>query len=345
MRCFFMIASLLLISMTYAQDDTGADKEKTVSNEKRDTASAPVEKFVESGFVFVDGCYLEAPYRFRTDEKRLYINDLPFDQSSFESLASKKTLANGRMIQRASRLLRETLESGGVVVLFAESPVAQIYGTDSYELLSVLVDDDAREAFSTSDLSRYRAVAAYKDPDAWRTFVSEFDCPQELRERSAKLLAKIRTIEESNARQRSARLTLQSSAYPLSVVGMLLVVLAFGHLLKCKTDSEGESAEKGLANCAVTRSLTLVAAMSALDLSWTMLVGAAGDMKELNPLGAALIDDAVGLIAFKTCVTLMAVLLLYSLRQHRSAKEGAWCSCLICTLLTVRWLTFNSMFV
>ncbi|MCP4784636.1 MAG: hypothetical protein GY878_13870 [Fuerstiella sp.] len=343
MRCFFMIASLLLISMTYAQDDTGADKEKTASNEKRDTASAPVEKFVESGFVFVDGCYLEAPYRFRTDEKRLYINDLPFDQSSFESLASKKTLANGRMIQRASRLLRETLESGGVVVLFAESPVAQIYGTDSYDLLRVLVDDDARASFSITDLRRVYSGAI--DQEVWKAFVRDFDCPQELRERSAKLLAKIRTIEESNARQRSARLTLQSSAYPLSVVGMLLVVLAFGHLLKCKTDSEGESAEKGFANCAVTRSLTLVAAMSALDLSWTMLVGAAGDMKELNPLGAALIDDAVGLIAFKTCVTLMAVLLLYSLRQHRSAKEGAWWSCLICTLLTVRWLTFNSMFV
>ncbi len=344
-RCFFMIASLLLVSMTYAQDDTGADKENTASNEKRDTASATVENVVESGFVFVDGRYLQAPYRFRTDDKQLFINDLPFDQSSFECLATKKSLANGRMMQRATRILRETLETGGVVVLFAGSPVVLIYETYSYDLLSVLIDDEARASFFVHD-QRVRGLNnASIDQEVWKAFVRDFDCPPELRERSSNFLAEIRTIEESYASQSSARLTLQSSTYPLSVVGMLLVVLAFGHLLKCKADSEGVSAEKGFANCAVTRSLALVSAMSALDLSWTMLVGAAGDMKELNPLGAALIDDAVGLIAFKTFVTLMAVLLLYSLRQHRSAKEGAWWACLICTLLTVRWLTFDSMFV
>ena len=68
-------------------------------------------------------------------------------------------------------------------------------------------------------------------------------------------------------------------------------------------------------------------------------------MKELNPLGAALIDDPLALIALKAGATFLAITLLFMLRQHRVAQQGAWWGCLICTLLTVRWLTFNSMFV
>jgi hypothetical protein len=342
MRCFLIIATLLLVSTTYAQDDTGVDAEKSAGNENRDTAKALVEKATENGFVFVDGRYVEAPYRFRADDKRLFINDTPFDQSLFEGLASKRTLANGRTMQRASRLLRETLESDGVVILFAESPVAHIYGTDSYELLRVLVDDEARASFTITDLRGVRSVSI--DQEAWRTFVRDFECPQELRERADGILTRVQAIEESNAAQTSARRTMESSVYPLTIVGMLLVVLAFGHLLSFKPDSEGESPETGIAKRAVTRSLALVAALSALDLIWTLIVSRAGDMKELNPLGAALMDDPFALIALKTIATLTAVVLLFTLRQHRVAQQGAWWACLICTLLTVRWLTFNSMF-
>lgn len=342
MRCFLMIATLLLVSTTYAQDDTGVDAEKSAGNENRDTAKAPVEKVTENGFVFVDGRYVDAPYRFRADDKRLFINDMPFDQSLFEGLASKRTLANGRTTQRASRLLRETLESDGVVILFAESPVAHIYGTYSYELLRLLVDDEARASFSITDLRGMRSVSI--DQEAWKTFVRDFECPQELRERADGILTRAQAIEESNAVQISARRTLESSAYPLTVVGMMLVVAAFGHLLSFKPDSEGEVTEPRIANRAVTRSLALVAALSALDLIWTLIVSRAGDMKELNPLGAVLIDDPFALIAMKTVATLTAIALLFALRQHRVAQQGAWWACLICTLLTVRWLTFNSMF-
>ena len=342
MRCFLMIATLLLASTTYAQDDTGVDAEKSADNENRDTAKALVEKVTENGFVFVDGRYVEAPYRFRADDKRLFINDMPFDQPLFEGLASKRTLANGRTMQRASRLLRETLESDGVVILFAKSPVADIYGTYSYELLSILVDDEARASFSITDLRGVSSVSI--DQETWKTFVRDFECPQELRERADGILTRAQAIEESNAVQISARRTLESSAYPLTVVGMMLVVAAFGHLLSFKPDSEGEATEPRIANRAVTRSLALVAALSALDLIWTLIVSRAGDMKELNPLGAVLIDDPFALIAMKTIATLTAIALLFALRQHRVAQQGAWWACLICTLLTVRWLTFNSMF-
>jgi len=51
------------------------------------------------------------------------------------------------------------------------------------------------------------------------------------------------------------------------------------------------------------------------------------------------------LIAAKATIICGSVGLLYFLRHHRQAQTAAWWACLICTLLTFRWLTFNSMFV
>lgn len=346
MRCFLMIATLLLVSTTYAQDDTGVDAGKISGerNNKQKNVDARAERVVEQGFLFVDGEYVDVPYRIRYTDSKLFINDMPFDLMVFDGWVGKasRSRRNGNASRRAARLLQQTLESGGVVILFPESPVVQIYETNSYDLLRVLVDDEARASFSITDLRRVNTVSI--DQEAWKTFVRDFECPQELRERADPILTRVQAIEESNVAQISARRTLESSAYPLTVVGMLLVVMAFGHLLSFKPDSEGEATEPRIANRAVTRSLAFVAALSALDLIWTLLVSRAGDMKELNPLGAALIDDPLALIALKTIATLTPVVLLFFLRQHRVAQQGAWWACLICTLLTVRWLTFNSMF-
>ena len=91
-------------------------------------------------------------------------------------------------------------------------------------------------------------------------------------------------------------------------------------------------------------SLGSVAVLSALDLIWTILASQAGRMREMNPFGSGLIEDPLLLIAFKVGMIGAAIAMLFVLRRHRQAQVGAWWACLICTLLTVRWLTFNSMF-
>lgn len=88
-----------------------------------------------------------------------------------------------------------------------------------------------------------------------------------------------------------------------------------------------------------------VSALSAMDLVWTIFASQTGAMSELNPLGSLLIHDPWVLFAVKLGVTSLSVGLLFMLRRQPLAQQASWWSCLLLTLLTARWLTFQSMFV
>jgi hypothetical protein len=299
---------------------------------------------VDTGYVFVNGEYIPQPYHIEFSESDISINESTFDLSVFDAWKNEKKRRNGvgrSHAQQVRRHLRNLLERDGSLVLFEKEPFQAFSGNDSYDVLNVLINAESRQAFNNGERDW---LPSGVDETAWATWISEFECPQELRDRASEMLARVEQLEESHANMVSARHALESSAYPLTVVGMLLVVMAFGHLLSFKPGPDGHSPETPVAKQAVIRSLALVMVLSALDLIWTLLVSRAGDMKELNPLGAAVIDDPLALIALKTTATALAVALLFGLRQHRVAQQGAWWACLICTLLTVRWLTFNSMF-
>ena len=93
------------------------------------------------------------------------------------------------------------------------------------------------------------------------------------------------------------------------------------------------------------KSLLIFALLSAVDLIWTLAAGATGAMRELNPIGNQIIHDPARLIAFKFAAVSVTIALLYSLHHRPIAQVASWWSCLVLTLLTARWLTFNSMFM
>lgn len=319
--------------------DCNADR--SLQRSQQDGAS---QLNVDTGYVFVNGEYIPQPYHIEFSESDISINESTFDLSVFDAWKNEKKRRNGvgrSHAQQVRRQLRNLLEGDGSLVLFEKEPFQVFSGNDSYELLNVLVNSEARQTFNDGEREW---LPSSIDQQLWVRWIGEFKCPEELRKRADNFLTEISELESTNAAQQSGRRMLESSAYPLTVVGMMLVVAAFGHLLSFKPGPEGHSPETPVAKRAVIRSLALVTVLSALDLIWTLLVSRAGDMKELNPLGAAVIDDPLALIALKTTATLLAVGLLFGLRRHRVAQQGAWWACLICTLLTVRWLTFNSMF-
>lgn len=298
---------------------------------------------IDVGYVFIDGQYISPPYRLQVSGSEVSINETSFELSGLEDGLSNGGRRGGNPYDRGRRTqqeLRDTLENDGSLVCFAGEPLQVLQGISSYELLRVLVKPESRDAFRQGER---KCIPDGADEPSWSKWIGGFKCPEELRQRSESFLAKIDQVKRTNDAHLSARRMLDSSAYPLTILGMLLVVMAFGHLLSFKPDSAGGNSLE--AQRAVRRSLGLLATMSALDLTWTLLVSRAGDMKELNPFGAAYIDSPVALVLLKVIATLTAVVLLFSLRRYHAAQKGAWWGCLICTLLTARWLVFHSMFV
>ncbi len=89
----------------------------------------------------------------------------------------------------------------------------------------------------------------------------------------------------------------------------------------------------------------LILAMSGLDLIWTALSAAAGEMRELNPMAVHLVDSPELLVVFKMVVTLLACGILLTLRAQPKAQFATWWMCLVCVLLTFRWVVFQSLMV
>ncbi|HIE97531.1 MAG: DUF5658 family protein [Fuerstiella sp.] len=315
--------------------------------ERGRNSDGPSEQVVANGYVFVDGIFVAAPYELRQQDSQVLINNRAFELSSFVDAENEGRRRNGNPDnggRRAFRTVIECLEGGGAIVLFSGTPVEMFYGNSSYDLLNVLIKDDARTAFLAGE---QEWLPARVEHQSWIAWISEFDCPPELQDRATEMLQKIERTMTENEAHISAIRTLEASGYPLTVVGMLLVVLSVGHLLSFHPtpDGEGKPEPSPQTLKAVRKSLMLVAALSALDLIWTILVSQTGSMRELNPLGSALIKDPQSLIILKVVATSVAVGILLTLQRHRIAQQGSWWGCLICTLLMVRWLTFNSMFI
>ncbi|MEZ6133898.1 MAG: DUF5658 family protein [Pirellulaceae bacterium] len=154
-----------------------------------------------------------------------------------------------------------------------------------------------------------------------------------------------RIAKENQASINGVRLVDQV-AYPLSTCGMVLVVLATGHLLSIRPPQRHElhlASPEAAAN--TVRFVAMIVAFSVLDLIWTILASQAGTMKELNPLGAKLISDPTMLVAFKLSTLTVSATILFYLRSHQRVTLAAWWLCLVLTLLTARWLMFNSLLV
>jgi hypothetical protein len=51
------------------------------------------------------------------------------------------------------------------------------------------------------------------------------------------------------------------------------------------------------------------------------------------------------LVGLKVAMTMLSAWILYHLRPYRIAQVTSWWLCLVCVMLTFRWVMFNSMFL
>lgn len=138
-----------------------------------------------------------------------------------------------------------------------------------------------------------------------------------------------------------------STMYGLSVVGMLLIALSAGTLLRHppkNSISWSRIVRSPRTLTAMQRCLVLIAAYSLFDLAATLLALKTGHVEELNPFGVGLALAPAALAAFKVASTCLGAGLLWKLKNYHGAQVASWWLCMVLTLVTVRWVTVQSLF-
>jgi hypothetical protein len=361
------VLTLALGAFAIAQED---DPELAHFDEDRaslheEESSGPIE----SGFVFIDGDFVPAPYTIALseDKREVLINGravpgaIPLEALGMRSdRESRSSREEGRRRSDAGRnpwrvdsnmwviRLRRLLEVDHTVVAFRDQPMWRLDDTQTYALLKSLLEPEAAE-----HMTALTALAGPVAAGAWPRWLRTIKPDEAFRRQAEPFVAGLDEAQSSNFAAIRAVQRFDAVAYPLTILGMILSVIAFGHLLMSLPNNDamrrGVDAGGSVLSHEVVRatmiSVVLVAVLSSLDLTWTILASQAGQMRELNPIASHFISNPMALIAFKSAATLLGCGLLYTLRNHSRAQLASWWMCLVCTMLTFRWLMFNSMFV
>jgi hypothetical protein len=308
----------------------------------------PREMTVNKGYVFIDGEYLAPPYALRATENSLTINGLELTCQPPSRGFFGRGFGGGPGRDRpwgfALSEIYNQLYNDCIVMSFAKQPYVGLDTSTAYELLKSMATKSGREVRQTLVVDR---LPGEFDKDVWYQWIDNFDPPDVLRQRAAVMVNNFEQTQRQAEAQIQARRWMEQLSYPLSVGGMVLCVLSIGHLLGGRPHA-GQSTRGRDESPAMIRtlnwSLLFAVAFSALDLAWTIVMANADQMVELNPIGRQWISDPRHLAGFKVAVTFAALALLWLLRKHKRAQIAAWWICLILTLVTVRWLTVNSLF-
>jgi len=246
----------------------------------------------------------------------------------------------------------QQLAADSIVMSFADQPLV-VFGSSgpTYDLLKALTSDDKAtdgDGKAVSPVSFLDKLPDGFDPAVWDEWISSYEPPADLRKRAHTLVASYDANEREAMVAIAATKRLNAWAYPLTLGMMVVTVLALGHLLGGRPHAGKPTAgidDSPAMLRALNWSLIFVVLLSLLDLTWTILVGQAGQMRELNPVGSHLIQDPRHLAGFKIGATLPSLGLLWLLRRHKRAQVAAWWICLILVFVAFRWVTVNSAYM
>jgi hypothetical protein len=359
LRCTFAVAFICLLAVACcasAQEPRERDGRPPFGREFRGGGPPPFSRFdvppettVGKGYVFIDGEYVPSPYEIHFADGELTINGRRLTaQPPPRGFGGRGFGPRGGGGENSWRFMAAELQgqltNDGVMLSFAGQPLILLDNSTTYDLLKSMIATDGRSMRQVSVVER---LPADFDKQVWEDWISNFKLPDDLRPRAAALIDSYDRAQARAASDIRARKWLESLSYPLSISGMLLSVLAIGHLLGGRPHAGkptfGSDASPEMIQ-ALNWSLLFVVAFSALDLTWTLLAAGVNQMHELNPIGSHLIDNPRHLMGFKVGITLPCLGLLWLLRKHKRAQIAAWWICLVLTLVTVRWLLVNSMY-
>ncbi len=353
---YFLIAWVPLLLL-----DSTVDAQMV--SQAEDKAIVKVESTIAmDGYVFVDGEYLPPPYRIERRGNKVSIDDrlIPTEglfasprPDNPEGFRGTNPIA--RRQSRRPRIpiharIRDKLHEGVMLAVWGQQSVF----LDDFDTASVL--DILLRKTSVADrtaLLTQQMPVDWITAEQWQQLSERFQPTDELADRAGQLISYYRadldgaaTMEWQSMWRR--RLSSGTFSYVIIVSAMLFAVIATGNLLNVRPDGHGrwselhDSIEK---RQMVTRNITLIVVLSVVDLLLTLSAQQSGAMMELNPFGSHLVSSPAMLAVFKLATLVVVCGILFGLRRYRGAQVASWWMCLVCTLLTFRWVTFNSLFV
>jgi len=217
-----------------------------------DRSEVPLVYSIAGGFVFVDGVYVEAPYdvTLSADGESILINDHRIGAvSSFGAVerawgrrSGGGRLSSGPGVRRGRRpggpergarfgpasRIRGVLDgqNGSVVATTGDPPIYLNY--DQTTSLLSLLNDTRQSSEQTQELLADLPDEAGLD---WELWLHDFISSEEFRQRRDEVLQAVAVDEAAQQSAIAAVRRFETYAYPLTVLGMLLGAIAFGHLL------------------------------------------------------------------------------------------------------------------
>ena len=290
---------------------------------------------VTAGYVFIDGSYHAPPYRIIADADRLTINDVEINLPPSPPAEANRRVSTSP--QRWGAELMRALQRESIVVVSNDSTSPKIAILPVFETGTVFLKQIAGVETDQQTAKRSVLQAASWLPDY---------------QPSPDLLARVKQdldrIERAKAsvQVKAPATSLGRWVYPLTAGGMFFVAVAIGQLVVSRSLlAKEESIVSAETMVLAKRCIVFTVALSLVDLVCTLVAAQAGVMYETNPLASQFLSSPTTLIALKVSVTLFGAALLYALRSHFPARRAAWWLCLVCTLVVLRWVAFQSLLV
>lgn len=354
-----VVSWMLLVGVSAGAADEGSADGET------EPAETVYGQPIDNGFVIFHGRYLPPPYVVGRRGDAVLVNDHLIPDEGLTGRFRGRDRGRGprgrgggrggqqgapdRQSSALARVERQ-LDEDGLLIVLEDGPAGFIRSADPVSILDILLSDAASEAKVQSLMDQ--GVPWISSAD-WGRVVDKFERTPELAERVRAIVdeyeSMVAGIHGSHVKSEwRGFLNSKPASYGMTVTAMLLAVIATGTLLTHRPasgvrwrerDRDGDGIEM------VVRNVVLLCLLGGLDFLLTLAAQQAGGFLELNPLGAKLIESPILLCTFKMTVFAAACVILILLRRYRGAQIASWWLCLVCTIVTFRWLTYNSLFL
>lgn len=296
------------------------------------------------GKVLLEGRYIAAPYHIVVVPDGIELNGHFVPEAGFNE-RSRRVRDNSSHVPFAERI-RRRLDEGALLLGWEEGEYGVLGEARSSDILCALAAESTRDE-KIDELEGLNI--SWIGRGEWRLLVERCELPESIRDEYRGQSDPLLVADPALAAAIGAPLRrFHMSIYLLTVVGIGATVFALGTLLSYRPAEKMAWSGVNLSKDAtqlVLRSVILLIGLAVLDLVCTAISAQTASFWELNPLGAAALQSPLLLGTFKVGATLMSGGILLSLRRYHGAQVASWWLALFCTILAIRWVTFNSMFM